>query len=78
LDEEETDRFGEILAGVVAERGVGILLVEHDMALVMAVCTHIFVLEFGHLIFQGSPSETQANDLVRAAYLGSEAAEAVG
>jgi ABC-type branched-subunit amino acid transport system ATPase component len=73
LDEEETDRFGQILTTVVAERGLGILLVEHDMALVMAVCHHIYVLEFGHLIFQGSPAQVQASELVRAAYLGSEA-----
>jgi ABC-type branched-subunit amino acid transport system ATPase component len=76
LDEEETDRFGQILTDVVAERGLGILLVEHDMALVMAVCQHIDVLEFGHLIFQGSPAQVQASELVRAAYLGSETAQA--
>jgi ABC-type branched-subunit amino acid transport system ATPase component len=76
LDEEETERFGDILAQVSVERGVGILLVEHDMALVMAVCQRIFVLEFGHLIFQGTPAETQHSDLVRSAYLGSEAVEA--
>jgi ABC-type branched-subunit amino acid transport system ATPase component len=76
LDEEETDRFGHILTTVVAERGLGILLVEHDMALVMAVCHHLYVLEFGHLIFQGSPTEVQASELVRAAYLGSETVQA--
>jgi ABC-type branched-subunit amino acid transport system ATPase component len=76
LDEEETDRFGHILTHVRAERGLGILLVEHDMSLVMTVCEHIFVLEFGHLIFQGTPAETQTSELVRAAYLGSEAVEA--
>jgi ABC-type branched-subunit amino acid transport system ATPase component len=73
LDEEETHRFGAILTRVVAERGVGILLVEHDMALVMAVCEHIYVLDFGKLIFQGSPTQTQASDIVRSAYLGDEA-----
>jgi ABC-type branched-subunit amino acid transport system ATPase component len=76
LDEEETERFGAILQQVVAERGVGILIVEHDMALVMAVCEYLFVLDFGNLIFQGTPAEVQASELVRAAYLGSEAVEA--
>jgi ABC-type branched-subunit amino acid transport system ATPase component len=76
LDEEETERFGAILDEVAVERGLGVLLVEHDMALVMAVCQHIFVLEFGHLIFEGTPAETQHSDLVRSAYLGSEAVEA--
>lgn len=72
LDEEETQRFGEVLTAAVADRGVGILLVEHDMALVMTVCSQLFVLDFGQIIFEGSPADTQASDLVRAAYLGSE------
>ena len=70
LDEEETQEFGRILKAAIINRGVGILLVEHDMALVMAICAYIYVLDFGHLIFSGSPAETQASALVRAAYLG--------
>jgi ABC-type branched-subunit amino acid transport system ATPase component len=73
LDEEESDRFGEILQTAVRERGIGILLVEHDMDLVMGVCAHLYVLEFGRVIFEGAPTEVQASPLVRAAYLGSEA-----
>ena len=46
-----------MLTGVVAERGTGILLVEHDMALVRQVCAHIYVLDFGRLVFEGSPAE---------------------
>ncbi len=76
LDEEETERFGAILQKAVAERGLGILIVEHDMALVMAVCQYLYVLDFGTLIFEGTPAEVQASELVRAAYLGSEAVEA--
>ena len=70
LDDEETHRFGEILKDVVASRGLGILLVEHDMALVMDVCQFLYVLDFGRLIFSGTPAETRASDLVRRAYLG--------
>jgi ABC-type branched-subunit amino acid transport system ATPase component len=70
LDATESQHFGEILEGVVADRGVGILLVEHDMALVMKVCAWIHVLDFGHLIFEGTPAHTQASPAVRAAYLG--------
>jgi ABC-type branched-subunit amino acid transport system ATPase component/branched-subunit amino acid ABC-type transport system permease component len=73
LDRAETRQFGQILRGVVASRGIGILLVEHDMALVMEVCADIFVLDFGTLIFRGTPDEVQQSELVRAAYLGSEA-----
>ena len=75
LDEEETEKFGAILKNVVAERGLGILIVEHDMALVMDVCDYLYVLDFGHLIFEGTTAEVQASELVRAAYLGSEAVE---
>jgi ABC-type branched-subunit amino acid transport system ATPase component/branched-subunit amino acid ABC-type transport system permease component len=75
LDALETQRFGEILSAVVADRGCGILLVEHDMALVRQVCTYIYVLDFGRQIFEGTPDEMLASDIVRAAYLGSEGAE---
>jgi ABC-type branched-subunit amino acid transport system ATPase component len=73
LDDTETERFGEILRGIVEEVGVGILLVEHDMDLVMGVCRRLHVLEFGHLIFSGTPAETRSSELVRAAYLGADA-----
>jgi ABC-type branched-subunit amino acid transport system ATPase component/ABC-type branched-subunit amino acid transport system permease subunit len=75
LDASETVGFGNVLTGVVAERGSGILLVEHDMALVRQVCAHIYVLDFGRLVFEGSPTEMLNSDIVRAAYLGSEGVE---
>ncbi|GAA0616521.1 hypothetical protein GCM10009547_18240 [Sporichthya brevicatena] len=70
LDESETERFGQILRQAVEERGVGILIVEHDMPLVMSICDHIHVLDFGQMIFAGTPAETQASEIVRRAYLG--------
>jgi ABC-type branched-subunit amino acid transport system ATPase component len=73
LDEEETFAFGRILRDVVAERGTGILLVEHDMALVMGICEYIYVLDFGQMIFEGTPGATQNSAKVRAAYLGEDA-----
>lgn len=74
LDSMETVRFGQIVAQVAAERGCGVLLVEHDMSLVMSICDYLYVLDFGKMIFQGTPDEVRASDTVRAAYLGSEAA----
>jgi ABC-type branched-subunit amino acid transport system ATPase component len=74
LDSAETARFGQIVAAVVAERGCGVLLVEHDMTLVMSICDYLYVLDFGELIFEGTPDEVRASDVVRTAYLGSEAA----
>jgi ABC-type branched-subunit amino acid transport system ATPase component len=70
LDRAETERFGDILKKVVAERGVGILLVEHDMSLVTKVCDYIHVLDFGKPIYEGVPAEVMASPVVRSAYLG--------
>ena len=74
LDPSETQSFGAILTDLVADRGTGILLVEHDMALVTSICEYIYVLDFGRLIEQGTVAEVIASDKVRTAYLGSEAA----
>ena len=74
LGRDETERFGAILRDVIASRGSGVLLVEHDMSLVLTVCDYIYVLDFGQLIFEGTPDEVRSSDVVRAAYLGSEAA----
>ena len=69
LNEAETDEFSELLIELAAT-GLAILLVEHDMGLVMSSCHHIHVLDFGQIIAFGTPTEVQANPIVRAAYLG--------
>jgi ABC-type branched-subunit amino acid transport system ATPase component len=76
LDGAETERFAEILKRVVSERGVGILLVEHDMSLVLDICQYIYVLDFGELIFEGTAQAVIASTVVKAAYLGDAAVEA--
>jgi ABC-type branched-subunit amino acid transport system ATPase component/branched-subunit amino acid ABC-type transport system permease component len=76
LDGHETEQFGEVLHTVVREQQVGILLVEHDMTLVREVCDYLYVLDFGRLIFEGTPDEMHQSDQVRAAYLGNVAVEA--
>jgi ABC-type branched-subunit amino acid transport system ATPase component len=70
LDSAETRRFGTILRSLVEDDGLGILLVEHDMTLVMSVCDYLYVLDFGNLIFEGTPAEVHDSPVVRAAYLG--------
>ncbi|MBL0242793.1 MAG: branched-chain amino acid ABC transporter ATP-binding protein/permease [Rhodoferax sp.] len=63
------------LAGVLRQlrsEGMSILLVEHDMDLVMDVCDHLVVMEFGTFLTQGTPEFIQKSPEVRAAYLGTE------
>jgi ABC-type branched-subunit amino acid transport system ATPase component len=72
LDQAETEQFGAILRSLVDDSGLGILLVEHDMALVMDVCDDLYVLDFGVLVFQGTPAQAQTSPVVRSAYLGDE------
>ncbi len=67
----ETANLIEILAHVRRERGLGIVLVEHDMQLVMTLCERLIVLDQGRLIAAGTPREVQGNPSVIAAYLGS-------
>ena len=69
LDESESEEFGNLLLRLAGE-GLGILLVEHDIDLVMRVCSNIFVLDFGQILAVGPPAEIQSNEAVRAAYLG--------
>jgi ABC-type branched-subunit amino acid transport system ATPase component len=71
LSGPESDRLLEVLASL-ADLGLTILLVEHDIELVMALSKTIYVLDFGQLIAEGTPEEVRANSAVRAAYLGTE------
>jgi branched-chain amino acid transport system ATP-binding protein len=70
-DDTESARFSAVLRQL-ADDGMAILLVEHDMDLVMRVCERIHVLDFGSLLASGTPAEVQADPHVRAAYLGEE------
>ena len=69
LDESETESFGHLLRSLSLD-GTAILMVEHDMDLVMAVCDLIHVLEFGKVIASGTPAQIRADRKVQAAYLG--------
>jgi len=70
LDERETGSMGELLGKLVKERGVGVLLVEHDMSLVLSICHGVYVLDFGRIIYSGSAEEVKNSALVQEAYLG--------
>jgi branched-chain amino acid transport system ATP-binding protein len=69
--EQETEVFATMLRGL-AEQGLGICLVEHDLSLVMSLCRTIHVLDRGRVIASGTPDEVRASPEVIAAYIGSE------
>jgi branched-chain amino acid transport system ATP-binding protein len=68
--DDETKAFERLLRRLVADDGLTVLLVEHDMGLVMDVCDRIHVLDFGQVIAVGSPEEIRNDARVREAYLG--------
>jgi branched-chain amino acid transport system ATP-binding protein len=71
-DETETEQFAALLREL-ADEGMVVVLVEHDVQLVMKICRTVHVLDFGQVIAVGTPAEIQTNEAVLAAYLGSGA-----
>ena len=69
LDDTESQAFAQLLVELAGE-GLGVLIVEHDVDLVMSVCKNIFVLDFGEIIASGNPRQIQEDPRVQAAYLG--------
>lgn len=72
LDVSETEDLANTMRKVVAEHGVSLLFVEHDVPLVLGLCDFVHVIDFGAKIAEGTPEEIRNNAAVRAAYLGEE------
>ncbi len=73
LPEAEVPQFAEVIRSVRDNHRGGVLLIDHNMALVMAVCDRIHVLDQGRTLAAGTPDEIRANLDVAAAYLGETA-----
>jgi branched-chain amino acid transport system ATP-binding protein len=69
LDRDESTVLGDRLRHLV-DRGLGLLLVDHDMRLVLEVCDRVVVLQFGRVLAAGDPGAMRTDDRVITAYLG--------
>jgi len=76
LDTSESLYFGAQLR-TIASTGIGCLLVDHDMHLVMGVCDRVYVVEFGRVIAEGTPDQVRNDPRVIASYLGSTGASSM-
>lgn len=76
MNDEETEALLEILERLPDERGLGLLIIDHDMGLIMRLCRKLHVLASGRTIAEGDRESVRDDPAVIEAYLGSEAADA--
>lgn len=75
LNPAETDALRDRITTICRDRGITLLVVEHDMQFVGALCSEVIVLNFGRKIAEGTPEKVREDALVREAYLGTDATE---
>jgi branched-chain amino acid transport system ATP-binding protein len=73
MNPQESEELRRLMEKLRTERGISVLLIEHDMKVVMNVSDRITVLDHGEKIAEGTPQEVRANPRVVEAYLGSQA-----
>ncbi|MET7773177.1 branched-chain amino acid ABC transporter permease/ATP-binding protein [Nocardia sp. NPDC005366] len=77
LDEYESAELGRLIRRLADDWGIGVLLIEHDVGLVLDNSDRVVVLDFGRVIAEGTPADIRESDAVRRAYLGESLVEAV-
>jgi ABC-type branched-subunit amino acid transport system ATPase component/branched-subunit amino acid ABC-type transport system permease component len=76
LDEDQARRLGELVRRLASDWGMGVLLVEHNVDMVLRSCDRVYALDFGALLGSGTPAEIRANPAVIESYLGTAHAQA--
>jgi sulfate-transporting ATPase len=70
LNQSETAHLGQVLRQIADESDIGMLLVEHDLSIVTAICDRVIAIDFGRMIFDGAAADSINDPAIRAAYLG--------
>jgi branched-chain amino acid transport system ATP-binding protein len=77
MNTDEKEDMARFIIDTNEDRGTTVVMIEHDMAVVMGICSRVVVLNFGLKIGDGTPEQVQRNPHVQKAYLGQEDSEAV-
>ena len=76
LDEQQSRHLGGLIRRLADEWGMGVLLVEHNVDMVLRTCDRVYALDFGALLASGTPAEIRSDPAVVESYLGTSHADA--
>jgi len=73
MSAEEAEDLVQLFRRIIVEVGCGVLLIEHNIGLVLSICSHILVMDSGEVIEAGTPEIIKSSERVRHAYMGTQA-----